>query len=601
MAWVYKAKKVGIEGFERVLAIKRILPHLSSDEEFIDMFVAEAKLAARLTHKNIVQIYDFVKSGEDYLILMEYVPGKDLRTILRRCHAKNINIPPSLALYIGKEVASALSSAHTQRDHTGKSLNIIHRDISPQNILVSYGGEVKVVDFGIAKAETHAKTSTGVLKGKISYMSPEQAWGKPIDLRSDIFSLGLVLYEMFTGDKLFKGDTELNTLERVREAAVQPLPSAVNGAISPAIEAKVLKALSRDPASRYQSAAEMELDLGRALSEIPHPDPSIHLREFMHELFQAEVAEEDLTDEDDRRSVYVADLKQAAPQAKSEVSRQPARTEDSPDPEPPPAAPPQQKSNTFTIAILAGIVVLLGIAGYFAYNAMFHRAQPAVASKEALPGQAATLPTGGSGPAEPVKAVPEPSKSPDQVAKASTGVTPVPAQPPKPSAAPPAPPPKPVEAPRPPVPAPPPKQIETVKGALAVTAKPWATVHVDGKDYGKTPQTIKDLELGTYTVRLENPDFTAWETKVNISKKGTVKISHSFGGFGKLVMNSKPWANVFLNGVHKGQTPLTLDKVPSGEHQVKFVRDGYAETVRTVTIKPSGQTTLSIPLERKDN
>jgi len=183
MAELFKAKKIGIEGFERVLAIKRILPHMSSDEEFIDMFIAEAKLVARLSHKNIAQVYDFGKIGQNYFIAMEYIRGKDLRGIFKRCEEKNIKLPVAIAVFIAKEVASALSYAHRQKDSTGRNLNIIHRDVSPQNILISYEGEVKVVDFGIAKAGSHSKTTTGVLKGKLSYMSPEQAWGKPIDNR----------------------------------------------------------------------------------------------------------------------------------------------------------------------------------------------------------------------------------------------------------------------------------------------------------------------------------------------------------------------------------------------------------------------------------
>jgi eukaryotic-like serine/threonine-protein kinase len=584
MAWVYKAKKIGIEGFERVLAIKRILPHLSSDEEFISMFVAEAKLAAQLTHKNIVQIYDLVKSKEDYLILMEYVAGKDLRSILRRCHAKNVSMPASLALYIGKEVASALSTAHTQKDRNGRNLNIIHRDISPQNILVSYSGEVKVVDFGIAKAESQAKTSTGVLKGKISYMSPEQAWGKPMDLRSDIFSLGLVIYELFTGDKLFRGDTELNTLERVREATVQPLPSAVNGDISPEIESKILKALARDPAERYQNAAEMELDLGRALAEIPHVDPSIQLREFMHDLFQIEIEEEDWVDEDEK-AVAVSDLKQSAPPLRREEEKKPAppvaRSVDQDDVAP--ASAPKEKSQTLTTAMIGAVVVLLGICSYFAYNAIFHKSPPVP-----LPaaGVQAPVPAKVVAPAPVPVPVTAPAPAPAVVKTPAPTPAPVPVTAPVPATGP-----VPVTA----------KPVEVARGALAVKANPWAQVYVEGKDYGKTPQTIKDLDVGTYTVRLENPDFTAWETKVKISKKATAKVNHSFGGFGKLVLNSKPWANIFLDGTPKGQTPLTLDKVSSGEHQVKFAREGFAEIIQTVTIKPSGQTTLSVPLEKKDN
>jgi len=292
MAELYKAMKVGIEGFERVLAIKKILPHLSSDEEFINMFIAEAKLVARLNHKNIVQVYDFGKTGQDYFIAMEYIRGKDLKAILKRCREWNMSFPVAPAVFIAKEIAAALSHAHGQKDSTGKNLNIIHRDVSPQNILISYEGEVKVVDFGIAKAEAHSKTATGTLKGKLSYMSPEQAWGRPVDQRSDIFSLGIVFYEMLTGEKLFKGDSEINTLEKVREARVEPMASSINVELPAELEAKMLKMLARETASRYQNALDIEVELGSIIFKLIPDDPAMSVKQFMRELFASEIEAE---------------------------------------------------------------------------------------------------------------------------------------------------------------------------------------------------------------------------------------------------------------------------------------------------------------------
>ena len=245
MAEIFKAKKIGIEGFEQILAVKRILPHLSSDEEFVNMFIAEAKLIARFTHKNIAQIYDFGRIDKNYFISMEYIRGKDLKAILKKVSLERRKLPVAIAVFIAKEVAAALSYAHKQKDNTGNDLNIIHRDINPHNIIVSYEGDVKIIDFGIAKASAHSKTTTGVLKGKLSYLSPEQAGGKPLDHRSDIFSLGVVLYEMLTGKKLFQGDSEVSTLELIKRAKVDPLPSALNMDLPEGIEAKVLKALKR--------------------------------------------------------------------------------------------------------------------------------------------------------------------------------------------------------------------------------------------------------------------------------------------------------------------------------------------------------------------
>lgn len=292
MAEIFKAKKIGIEGFEQVLAVKRILPHLSSDEEFVRMFIAEAKLVAQLTHKNIVQIYDFGKEEQNYFIAMEYVRGKDLKALLKKVSLERRKLPVAIAVFIAKEVAAALSYAHSQKDSAGNDLNIIHRDISPQNILVSYDGEVKIVDFGIAKASTHSKTTTGMLKGKLSYMSPEQAWGKSVDHRSDIFSLGVVIYEMLTGRKLFQGDSEVGTLEMIRKARIEPLPSAVNMDLPSGLESKVLKALAREASERYQNASDMELDLWGASVNVLDGNPVLALKQYMNDLFRSEMESE---------------------------------------------------------------------------------------------------------------------------------------------------------------------------------------------------------------------------------------------------------------------------------------------------------------------
>ena len=296
MAELFRAKKIGIEGFEQVLAVKRILPHLSSDEEFVKMFIAEAKLVAQLTHKNIAQIYDFGRIDQNYFISMEYIRGKDLKAILKKVSLERRKLPAGIAVFIAKEVAAALGYAHIQKDSAGNDLNIIHRDISPQNILVSYDGEVKIVDFGIAKASAHSKTTTGMLKGKLSYMSPEQAWGKPVDHRSDIFSLGVVLYEMLTGRKLFQGDSEVGTLEMIRKARIEPLPSAVNMDMPSGLEAKVLKALAREASERYQNASDMELDLWGASVNVLDGNPVLALKQYMNDLFRSEMESERMTE-----------------------------------------------------------------------------------------------------------------------------------------------------------------------------------------------------------------------------------------------------------------------------------------------------------------
>ncbi|PWT87509.1 MAG: hypothetical protein C5B54_12240, partial [Acidobacteria bacterium] len=209
MAELFKAKRKGVEGFEKILAIKRILPHMSDNEDFVTMFIDEAKLAAQLTHHNICQIFDLGKIETSYYIAMEYVHGKDLRAVMKASRQKDKPIPIELAVLITSKISSALDYAHRKRDANGQPLNLVHRDVSPQNILISYEGDVKLVDFGIAKAATKVHvTQHGALKGKLLYMSPEQAWGKSVDRRTDIFSLAVVLYEMLAGRPLFFEDND---------------------------------------------------------------------------------------------------------------------------------------------------------------------------------------------------------------------------------------------------------------------------------------------------------------------------------------------------------------------------------------------------------
>jgi serine/threonine protein kinase len=290
MAEVYLAKQRGIKGFEKVLAIKRILPNLTQDPEFVSMFINEAKLAALLSHQNIVQIFELGHIENVYYIAMEYVKGKDLRTVLH--HSKSLNHPPSIGqiLLMLTKICSGLDYAHRKKDLNGDDLNLVHRDISPQNILVSYEGEVKLVDFGIAKAASQSsETRTGFIKGKLSYLSPEQAWGKPADRRSDIFSLGIILYEMLTGYKLFKGENEFSTLEKIREAKVEPVPSKLNGRVSPELEAIILKALAKEPENRFQSAAELQMVIEDHMSQKGYDFSTVRLTQYLQGLFAAEI------------------------------------------------------------------------------------------------------------------------------------------------------------------------------------------------------------------------------------------------------------------------------------------------------------------------
>ena len=268
MAEVWKARMRGVEGFQKTVAIKRILPHMTDNAEFVGMFIDEAKLAAQLTHPNIVHIYDLGKIGRDYYIAMEYVDGKDLRSLLNAARRKGMGMPLGLGLLIAARVASALDYAHRKRDFEDRELGLVHRDVSPQNVLLTAEGDVKLCDFGIAKAVSKVgQTQMGALKGKLQYMSPEQAWGRPVDARSDLFSLGAVLFEMVTGERLFTGESEISVLEAVRQGRTRA-PRQVDPSLPREVDEIVARALAVDPKDRFQTAGEMKQRLEAALAAL---------------------------------------------------------------------------------------------------------------------------------------------------------------------------------------------------------------------------------------------------------------------------------------------------------------------------------------------
>ncbi|MEJ7599853.1 MAG: protein kinase [Kofleriaceae bacterium] len=265
MAEIHLAKTKGIAGFEKYVALKMIHPNFAEDEQFIQMLVDEAKIAVQLAHGNIAQTFDLGRVGDTYYITMEYVDGADLYKILRRGSEQDVEMPLDVCAYVAKDIASALDHAHRKRDHLGKPLGIVHRDVSPQNVLVSYAGEVKLVDFGIAKATMKVRqTAAGVIKGKYYYMSPEQAWGDKIDHRSDIFSAGIVLYEMITGQMLYLEEDLHKLLDMARKADIEP-PTRLRKGVPLQLERIVMRALAKSAEDRYQSAGDFANDLERFL------------------------------------------------------------------------------------------------------------------------------------------------------------------------------------------------------------------------------------------------------------------------------------------------------------------------------------------------
>ncbi|GDX81665.1 hypothetical protein LBMAG42_34760 [Deltaproteobacteria bacterium] len=292
MAEIFKAKTFGHGGFENLFVVKRILAHMSDNEQFVQMFLDEARVTAVLQHANIVRVVDFGKIGTNYFLAMDCVEGKDSKLILRKLFERRKMLPREFAVYIAMEAAKGLDHAHKKSTNMGQMLQIVHRDVSPSNILVSYAGEVKVADFGIVQASTVVETSTkGTLKGKIEYMSPEQALGEDLDRRSDIFSLGIVLWEMLTGRRAFKTDNEVKTLDKVRNVDVERA-SVVNPSVPARLSDIVARCLEKNPADRYQDGRELHAELLNFLYPATPDVVQQSLGHFMQELFADEITAE---------------------------------------------------------------------------------------------------------------------------------------------------------------------------------------------------------------------------------------------------------------------------------------------------------------------
>jgi serine/threonine-protein kinase len=270
MAEVWKAEVRGPEGFRRTVAVKRIRPDLAGERRLAELFLREARLSARLHHANIVQVFELGQDGDDYFLAMEYMDGSDLARLLRGLEALPGALPPpGVGALVVREVCRGLAHAHQLCDERGVSLELIHRDVSPTNVMLTRDGAVKLVDFGIAKAmaEADVGTATALLKGKLGYMAPEQVDGAMASRGSDLFGAGVVLHEALTGRRLFRGATDVEGLRLIREARVVS-PSTLNPSVPPALDRICLRALARDPGERYQSAEAMAADLSAVVDEL---------------------------------------------------------------------------------------------------------------------------------------------------------------------------------------------------------------------------------------------------------------------------------------------------------------------------------------------
>ena len=281
MAEVFIAESAGIEGFKKRVAIKRVLPHLSEKKRFISMFLDEARLSAQLSHSNCVQVFDIGVGDNAYFIVMEYVDGSDLKAVIDYLKGNNRVFPVEIATLIAVRICEGLTYAHELQGADGKDLHIVHRDMSPPNVLITKHGEVKIVDFGLAKATSQLeKSEPGIIKGKFSYLAPEAALGGDVDLRADIFAVGIILWELLSGKRLFLADTDFATVKMVQQAQVPPL-RAMRPDVPDELDRILARALAKDPAARYGSARDLGRDLTTFLYRQGKPVSSFDLAELV--------------------------------------------------------------------------------------------------------------------------------------------------------------------------------------------------------------------------------------------------------------------------------------------------------------------------------
>jgi serine/threonine-protein kinase len=538
MAEIFLAQSHGPEGFEKQVVIKRIRSALADDPSFVQMFIAEARVASKLNHANVVHIFDFDRHEDSYYLAMEYVRGKSLAELHRRARLLNRPFPPVLAAQISLEVARGLAYAHRLTDH-GQSLGLVHRDVTPHNVLVSFEGAVKLTDFGIAKASNRASTA-GMLKGKFAYMAPEQARGDPVDSRTDLFALGITLWELLTGSRLFDGDSDVAVLRAVQEREISS-PSTLSPAVEPALAKVVMTALERDPSRRFQNAGELERRLLTYVISATRTPEDTDVGLFIRSLFPDEAAREEDSDPvgplqlvpgvgptvsgphasagsagfrdtraEGRLLQRTAPSGSVAPLLDEDAlapTRTPSRRQSSA------ATAPGARQSVVTQApaeemrlltaelgarrrrmllVLVGLAVLLGV-GSIAF----------------LAGRTDTRPDPVAAPAPAVSpSLPAPLPMPPAPAPAPVTRAPVPPQPPRLETAPPAP--------------------AAAPGFLVVKAQPWGKLFVDGKFAGDVEGSRRfTLATGAHTLRLVNgKKARPWTVEIESGK--TTTREHSF-------------------------------------------------------------------------
>lgn len=623
MAEIYKAKTFGVDGFEKLLAIKRILPHCSSDKEFITMLIDEAKLSVLLSHTNIAQVFDLGKVGDDYFISMEFVDGINLRELMNRCKEMGEQFPEEIIVFIISEICKGLDYAHSKRDMDGNPLNIVHRDISPQNILISFEGEAKIVDFGIAKAAMNmSHTMAGILKGKITYMSPEQALGKPVDYKTDIFSIGLILYELLTGQKLFTGETQFEVLKKIRSTRITE--NTFPETMAPALKKILAKALAYSSKDRFENAGDMQLELTKFLYSTYLDFSPRKLSNFMRRMFANEIQNKKskrkseneldaqtrsflLENEKQQNIVHRTDnektrIDQAAQPTKSFLdsfltgestmdgssAEQPELTHSKVKIAMPGVSPgevvtgqiktPKSWNWLFVLILLSA----LGVGGYFGYKKFLY---PSIQGEKIGTLNVNSVPTGAkiflndketdlftptSIPNVALNISQKITLKKDHYREWSRLVTLISSQALN------------VDA-----------NLEAIpSGTIAVTTHPpGAKIYIDGKEVSSvSPTQIGDLELNkTYTLKLEKQDYRTFEERVTVYSVEPIKYEKKLEEipYGSVEVSSSPsGAKIYVNNQDTGLlTPNKVQKLEIGKNfTIRLSKDKYRDVSSTLSI-----------------
>jgi eukaryotic-like serine/threonine-protein kinase len=538
MAEIFLGREATALGASRHLVIKRILPHVADDAQFVEMFLDEARLAIQLSHPNICHIYEFGELEGSYFIAMEWINGVPLGKLIKRARG-NGGVPPEIAVRVMAQVAEALHYAHRARDALGRPMGIVHRDVTPHNIMVAYDGNVKLLDFGIAKASSHTtKTEAGVVKGKFSYMAPEQCLGRAVDARADVFAIGICLYEALTGEPLYHKDNEYETMRAVIHDPVPPLRSK-RPDLPDSLDAIVQRALKKKADERFQTAGELQLALETWLSEQKKMVNAGNVAAVMERLYEDQIKRGPLVDS----TPFGASFQRMRPSGISQslpaiaaVSQTTASV----------VAPARRA--VWPLFVGAALLVVVGLgAGYVLFN------RP----EEAPPHEVAAMP-----PIDPRATARAPEAQPTQeptvdAPSEEVGERPV-----------------------------------SVGSVRVESTPPGATVRIgDRAAEGQTPLTVLQLAPGTHHVVVERAGFETWEGDVEVAPDQEASAIAALRPItraparppGRISINTRPWSKVYVGGRLLGTTPIAEANVPSGSVRLRLVdRDGetHARTVR---------------------